>query len=298
MIVGCIKKIIAIFTSNFLPKFTCGNKNYFFMNDIDTQKVKFSKFHGAGNDFVMINAMNVPFVASDEDIFQICHRRTGIGADGLIVILPSEKHDFSMKYYNCDGHESTFCGNGGRCVAAFAHKEGIALEHVVYEAIDGIHEASVSRKSDRDFEVSLSMRNIDNFNVNDNRLIINTGSPHYVTRVNNLRDFDVVNNGSKIRYDKSISTDGVNVDFMELIDGQYNIRTYERGVEDETLACGTGVTASAIAASLWYGGSDINIKTTLATLNVKFEKKNNTFINIVLTGPATHVCDGFYFLTK
>jgi len=268
------------------------------MNNIDIQKVIFSKYHGAGNDFVMINAINVPFVASDEEIFQICHRRTGIGADGLIVIFPSEKYDFRMKYYNCDGHESSFCGNGGRCVAAFAFEEGISSEHIVYEAIDGLHEAFVCKKSDIDFEISLSMRDIDNYQFDDNRLIINTGSPHYVTRVKNLKNYDVVKNGSKIRYDKMVSADGVNVDFMELIDGQYNIRTYERGVEGETLACGTGVTASAIAASLWYGGNNINIKTILTTLNVKFEKNDNTFINIVLTGPATHVCDGFYLLHK
>lgn len=268
------------------------------MDNIDNHKIKFSKYHGAGNDFVMVNALSAPFVASDEEIFQICHRRTGIGADGLIVILPSDKFDFKMKYYNCDGRESTFCGNGGRCVAAFAFEEKIASEHIVYEAIDGIHEAFVNKISENEFVVSLSMHDVSSYKLNDNSLLINTGSPHYVTQVENLKDYDVVKNGSAIRYDKKISVDGVNVDFMELIDGQYSIRTYERGVEYETLACGTGVTASAIAASLWYGGDDINIKTTLATLNVKFQKKNNTFINIVLTGPATHVCDGFYLIGK
>jgi len=266
------------------------------MQNIDNQVIKFSKFHGAGNDFVMVNAKDVPFVATDEEIFKICHRRTGIGADGLIVILPSEKCDFRMKYYNCDGHESTFCGNGGRCVAAFAFEQGIASQHMVYEAIDGLHEAFVSIVSAKEYKVSLSMRNIDSFEINDDRLLINTGSPHYVTRIENLMKFDVFKNGAVIRYDKNISNDGVNVDFMELIDGQYYIRTYERGVEDETLACGTGVTASAIAASLWYGGNDINIKTTLATLNVKFKKEGNRIYNVVLTGPATHVCDGVYLL--
>ena len=268
------------------------------MDNIDNQKIKFSKYHGAGNDFVMVNALSVPFVASEEEIFQICHRRTGIGADGLIVVMPSDKFDFRMKYYNCDGRESTFCGNGGRCVAAFAFEEKIASEHIVYEAIDGIHEAFVNKISEKEFTVSLSMHDVSSYKLNDNSLLINTGSPHYVTRVKNLKDYDVVKNGSSIRYNKNISADGVNVDFMELIDGQYNIRTYERGVEDETLACGTGVTASAIAASLWHGGDDINIKTTLATLNVKFQKKDNTFISIVLTGPATHVCDGFYLIEK
>lgn len=268
------------------------------MNIFDNQFIKFSKFHGAGNDFVMVNAKDVPFVASDEEIFEICHRRTGIGADGLIAVLPSDKYDFRMKYYNCDGHESTFCGNGGRCVAAFAYEQGIASQHIVYEAIDGIHEAFVNKTSAKEYKVSLSMRNIDSFEISDDRLLINTGSPHYVTKVKDLRNYDVVKNGASIRYDKSISDDGVNVDFMEIIDGQYCIRTYERGVEDETLACGTGVTASAIAAALWYGGNDINIKTTLATLNVKFKKEGNSIHDVVLTGPATHVCDGVYFLNR
>lgn len=268
------------------------------MKIIDSQFIKFSKFHGAGNDFVMINAKDMPFVASDKEIFEICHRRTGIGADGLIVILPSEKYDFRMRYYNCDGRESTFCGNGGRCAAAFAHSLGIASQNIVYEAVDGVHEAAVSMVSGHEFKVSLSMRDIDRFEIDDERLLIDTGSPHYVTRVSNLKDFDVVRNGASIRYDKNVSRDGVNVDFMEQIDGQYNIRTYERGVEDETLACGTGVTASAIAASLWYGGDDIDIRTTLATLNVMFRRDGDRISDIVLTGPATHVGDGVYFLRR
>ena len=142
------------------------------------------------------------------------------------------------------------------------------------------------------------MRDIESYDLNDERLIINTGSPHYVTRVQNLTDFDVRKHGAEIRNDKNISKNGVNVDFMEVIDNKYNIRTFERGVEDETLACGTGVTASAIAAALWYGGNDININTTLATLNVKFEKSGNSIKHIVLSGPATHVFDGFYIFAK
>jgi diaminopimelate epimerase len=146
--------------------------------------------------------------------------------------------------------------------------------------------------------VSITMRDIESYDLNDERLLINTGSPHYVTRVKDLKNYDVRKHGAEIRNDKRISNDGVNVDFMEVIDNQYHIRTFERGVEDETLACGTGVTASAIAAALWYGGDNINIKTTLATLNVKFEKAGNSIKNIVLSGPATHVFDGFYIFAK
>ena len=268
------------------------------MQNIDYKGVKFSKYHGAGNDFVMINAKKSAISLADDEVKNICDRRTGVGADGLIMILPSEKYDFRMKYYNCDGHESTFCGNGGRCIAAFALEEGLASQHVEYEAIDGVHKAVVTKISDNEFTVSITMRDIENYDLNNDRLIINTGSPHYVTRVKNLKDFDVRKHGAEIRNDKSISTDGINVDFMEVIDNQFHIRTFERGVEDETLACGTGVTASSIAAALWYGGNDINIKTTLATLNVKFEKVGNSIKNIVLSGPATHVFDGFYIFAK
>ena len=268
------------------------------MHNIDYKGISFSKYHGAGNDFVMINAIKSPVSLTDEEVKEICDRRTGVGADGLIMVLPSENHDFRMKYYNCDGHESTFCGNGGRCIAAFAVEEGLAPQHIDYEAVDGIHKALVTKNSDNEYMVSITMRDIDSFDLTDERLLINTGSPHYVTRVENLKDYDVRKNGAMIRNDKSISKDGVNVDFMEIIDNQYNIRTFERGVEDETLACGTGVTASAIAAALWYGGENINIKTTLATLNVKFEKVGNSIKNIVLSGPATHVFDGFYIFAK
>lgn len=268
------------------------------MQNVDNHSLRFSKYHGAGNDFVMINAIKTPVNLTDDEVKAICDRRTGVGADGLIMILPSENYNFRMKYYNCDGHESTFCGNGGRCIAAFAVEEGLAPQHIEYEAIDGIHKALVTKDSDNVFTVSITMRDIESYDLTEERLLINTGSPHYVTRVQNLKAYDVRKHGADIRNDKNISKDGVNVDFMEIIDNQYHIRTFERGVEDETLACGTGVTASAIAAALWYGGDNINIRTTLATLNVRFEKSENSIKNIVLSGPATHVFDGFYIFAK
>lgn len=264
------------------------------MNISENHYINFSKFHGAGNDFIMINAIKKELVLSEELIFKMCDRRVGIGADGLIILMLSDNHDFRMKYYNCDGKESTFCGNGGRCIAAFAHQQGIIKNEAVYEAVDGIHKAKVAEISIGEYLVELSMRDILSFKLDDNSLLIDTGSPHYVTKVNNLKDLDVKNAGAEIRYDKNISSDGVNVDFLLNDNGNIHIRTYERGVEDETLACGTGVTASAMAASLWFGGNDIDIHTQIAKLNVRFDKENNTFKNVVLTGPATHVFDGMF----
>lgn len=264
------------------------------MNITENHYVNFSKFHGAGNDFIMINAIKNEIVLSEELIFKMCDRRTGIGADGLIILMHSDNHDFRMRYYNCDGKESTFCGNGGRCIAAFAHQQGIIKNEATYEAVDGIHKAKVTETSSNEYLVELTMRDILSYKLDDNSLLIDTGSPHYVKKVVNLDTMDVNEEGAKIRYDKNISTDGVNVDFLLNDNGNIRIRTYERGVENETLACGTGVTASAMAASLWYGGNDIDIYTQIAKLNVRFDKDDNTFKNVVLTGPAAHVFDGMF----
>ena len=264
------------------------------MNITENHHINFSKFHGAGNDFIMINAIKNEIVLSEELIFKMCDRRTGIGADGLIILMHSDNHDFRMRYYNCDGKESTFCGNGGRCIAAFAHQQGIIKNEATYEAVDGIHKAKVTETSSNEYLVELTMRDILSYKLDDNSLLIDTGSPHYVKKVMNLDSMDVNAEGAKIRYDKNISSDGVNVDFLLNDNGNIRIRTYERGVENETLACGTGVTASAMAASLWYGGNDIDIYTQIAKLNVRFDKENNTFKNVVLTGPAAHVFDGMF----
>lgn len=268
------------------------------MNNAINQNINFSKFHGAGNDFIMINAIKEQILLGEELIYKMCDRRLGIGADGLIVLLPSDNHDFMMKYYNCDGKESTFCGNGGRCIAAFAHYQDIIKENATYEAVDGIHKAKITKVSKDEYHVELTMRDILSYQLNDDSLLIDTGSPHYVKKVDDLDNIDIINKGAEIRYDRQISENGVNVDFLLNKDDKIHIRTYERGVEDETLACGTGVTASAIAASLWYGGNNIDIYTQIAKLNVRFDNENNSFKNIVLSGPATHVFDGIFIFAK
>lgn len=268
------------------------------MNNTINQVINFSKFHGAGNDFIMINAMKNDLLLNDELIFKMCDRRTGIGADGLIILLPSDNQDFKMRYFNCDGKESTFCGNGGRCIAAFAHRQGLIRNETTYEAIDGIHKAKIFPISHNEYRVELTMRDIMSYKLDENSLLIDTGSPHFVKKINNWQSLDVNREGAEIRYDKNISEDGVNVDFLYNDNGKIRIRTYERGVENETLACGTGVTASAIAASLWFGGKNIDIYTQIAKLNVRFDIENNSFKNVVLSGPAAHVFDGLFIFAK
>lgn len=268
------------------------------MHNTVNQNIKFSKFHGAGNDFIMINAMEEQILLSEELILKMCDRRTGIGADGLIMMSPSENHDFRMRYFNCDGKESTFCGNGGRCIAAFAYQQKVIGNKATYEAVDGIHNVIVTEKSCSEYYVELTMRDIMSYQLSDDTLLIDTGSPHFVKKTDDIDEIDIINKGAEIRYDKNISADGVNVDFLSCKDGKIRIRTYERGVENETLACGTGVTASAIAASLWFGGNDIDVYTRIAKLNVRFDKDKGQFKNVVLSGPATHVFDGMFIFAE
>lgn len=264
------------------------------MNYLNNKYIRFSKYHGAGNDFIMINCFSQHIELTSKIVFKMCDRHLGIGADGLILLLPSKNHDFKMKYYNCDGKESTFCGNGGRCITAFAYREKIIHEYTEYEAIDGIHKAYIKKISPQNYNVELTMCDISSYDINEKRLIIDTGSPHYVTIVKDLNNLDVKKEGAAIRYDKAISKEGVNVDFMSLNNGEFYIRTYERGVENETLSCGTGVTASAIAASLWYGGNDININTKIEKFKIRFKRKKNSFKDIILSGPVTYVFNGIY----
>lgn len=255
-------------------------------------ELKFDKYHGAGNDFILINCLKDSVFLSAEQIRFLCHRRLGIGADGLIMLLPEDGNDFRMKYFNADGIEGSMCGNGGRTVAAYAFKNQIAESKIRFQAFDGEHEAEILSSEGVDFEVLLTMKDVEARNFDDQHLIIDTGSPHYVTKVDNLSDFDVFQEGRKIRYDKSISLNGLNVNFLERKGDEIFLRTYERGVEDETLSCGTGVTAAAIASSLWFGQNEYWIQTPGGRLFVRFSRNADKFSNIVLQGPVKFVFQG------
>lgn len=263
-------------------------------------KIPFHKYHGAGNDFIIIDERHTSYLNLVEQnhqiIADICHRKFGIGADGLMLLRIHPEYDFRMVYFNSDGYEGSMCGNGGRCLAAFAFHNHIIGEKALFIASDGLHQAVINTDDGISASVSLSMNDVVEIHETGNDLFLDTGSPHLVNFVSNLEELDVYTEGRKKRYSDTFSPDGTNVNFAELVEGNIHIRTYERGVEDETLACGTGITATAIAAHhkglLKSTNNEVNLIARGGTLNVSFTPNPHGYSNIVLTGPAVKVFTG------
>ena len=256
-------------------------------------QIEFYKYQGTGNDFVMIDNRTNFFPKEDIQLIELlCDRRFGIGADGLILLENDSDTDFRMVYYNSDGNESSMCGNGGRCLVAFANQMGVINNQAIFMAADGLHHASVGGD---DTIVSLQMIDVDEIQKKDSYTFLNTGSPHHVQLVDDLRQYNVKENGAAIRYGELYGEKGSNVNFVKKIDDDtFSLRTYERGVEDETLACGTGATAVAIAMNA-IGQTDktsINLNVEGGKLNVSFDKMGDHFTNVFLTGPAKFVFKG------
>ena len=253
-------------------------------------KLTFYKFQGTGNDFVMIDNREKTFDEKDSKLVAfLCDRRFGIGADGLILLENEEGVDFKMVYYNSDGNESSMCGNGGRCLVAFASYLNIINDKATFNAVDGLHHATISGDI-----VSLQMKDVSEIKVKSNASFLDTGSPHHVQLVNNLKDFEVKTEGQKLRYGV-YGQKGSNINFVEPFDDEtFSVRTYERGVEDETLSCGTGVTAVAIAmhAAGRVKTNTVKIKAVGGNLEINFEKFGDVYKNVFLTGPAKFVFKG------
>lgn len=256
--------------------------------------VNFCKYQGAGNDFILIDNRKKEFDTNPEYVKRLCDRRFGIGADGLMLLEEDKDSDFYMRFYNSDGYEGTMCGNGGRCIVAFAHRLGIAKDSTTFNAPDGLHTAKIADKGSY-LLVNLKLNDVDDVNVGNGYYFLNTGSPHYVQFIEHMESFDVVGEGRRIRHSQLFAPEGTNVNFAEVKGDQILIGTFERGVEDETLACGTGATATAIAASIHTdsGKNKYHIKAKGGDLKISFEKKaDGKYRNIWLEGPATFVFEG------
>lgn len=255
----------------------------------------FYKYQGAGNDFILVDQRTRQTIgASDQEgIARLCHRRFGIGADGLILLQSVADYDFEMLYFNADGRMGSLCGNGARCVVAFAHFLGCIQDTCRFLASDGPHEAEVVRPD----WIEVHMRDVHTWVDGADFFTVNTGSPHFVRFIPDLSECDVFQEGRRIRYAPEYMETGINVNFAEEItDGGLRVGTYERGVEDETLACGTGVTAAALAyvhkKSNPIGDWNIPIEAKGGQLQVRFQYDGTTFRNIWLCGPATQVFEG------
>ncbi|MBT8324453.1 MAG: diaminopimelate epimerase [Winogradskyella sp.] len=251
----------------------------------------FYKYQGTGNDFIIIDNRSSQFNKNNtKRVSALCDRRFGIGADGLILLENDDEADFKMVYYNSDGNESTMCGNGGRCITAFANMLGIISENAVFRAIDGLHQSRIEGE-----KVYLQMQVVDTVKINDSYVYLDTGSPHHVTLVNDVEALNLKSEGARIRYSDLYGKDGCNINFVQQVDeSQFKVRTYERGVEDETLSCGTGVTAVAIAMSALNktNKKQVELETPGGELSVKFSKQNDSYSDIWLIGPATFVYKG------
>lgn len=251
--------------------------------------INFSKYHGTGNDFIIINDTQDTIILDTIQIKFLCDRKFGIGADGLMLIKSAENHDFEMKYYNADGNIGSMCGNGGRCITSFAKKHNVIHNNATFLAPDGVHQSYIDDMN----LVKLKMIDVNNISDCIDYIFMNTGSPHYIEFVENVDKIDVYNRGKKIRYSNKFK-DGTNVNFVSITEKGIYLRTYERGVEDETLSCGTGSVAAAIAFYYRYKPdmTSIHVETKGGNLEVSFEENENIFTNVYLKGPAEYVFSG------
>jgi diaminopimelate epimerase len=257
--------------------------------------LSFSKYHGTGNDFILIDNREGKYSSlTEKQIELLCNRRFGIGADGLIFLENVSDADFKMIYFNSDGRVSSMCGNGGRCIVAYAKSLSLIKGVTKFIAIDGVHEAII--ESSNPIIVKLKMKDVNEVVQMEGGLFLNTGSPHYVRFVNDVASIDVIEQGRRIRYSHRFGKEGTNVNFVQTLGDKLIVRSYERGVEDETLSCGTGIVASALA-SVFNGvipkkEGIFTLHAMGGILNVHYERSGNCFKNIWLEAEATFVFNG------
>lgn len=252
-------------------------------------QIHFDKYQATGNDFILLDNRDERYSnLNREQIKRLCDRRFGVGADGLMMLNAKEGYDFEMKYFNADGDIGSMCGNGGRCIVAFANKSGISKDRYFFLAYDGDHFAKLREES-----VSLKMNPVTEVHKDGDAFVLDTGSPHYVLPVDDIMGIDVYAEGRKIRYSDLYKEAGINVNFVQQQGAKsLFVRTYERGVEDETYSCGTGVTASAIAFAVDEGEHVFDIVTKGGKLEVSYRRIQGHFDDIWLTGSAEFVFSG------
>lgn len=253
----------------------------------------FYKYHGTGNDFILFDDRDRKLhELTKEQVAMLCHRRFGIGADGLILIRSVEGYDFEMVYYNSDGGESSMCGNGGRCISMLAHHLGIVGKEIRFLAIDGPHEARISGD-----KVELKMQDVNGIMTKERDLVLDTGSPHYLIFDENIKDINLIDSAHAVRFSDEFKEAGINVNLVEAINGnsEISVRTYERGVENETYSCGTGVVASSVGFAFTRkaeGHNKFSIHTPGGDLETEFDLEGDTAKNVWLIGPAKYVFEG------
>jgi diaminopimelate epimerase len=259
----------------------------------------FYKYQGAGNDFILVDQRLQQWLKAEDEalVERLCDRHFGIGADGLILLEACAGYDFAMTYFNADGRVSTMCGNGGRCLAAFAKDRGMAGDRFRFLAADGPHEAVLQQKTDGEYWVELKMSDVQHIQRRQDDFVLNTGSPHFVRFTPSVESADLLAESRAVRYSADFDAEGVNVNLVECAAGRLLIRTYERGVEDETLACGTGVTAAALAFAFREGfpegAAEIPVQARGGALLVRFRRTDRgDFSDIWLCGPAKYVFHG------
>ena len=253
----------------------------------------FYKYEATGNDFIVIDNRKQLFDITNNYLVQrLCNRKFGIGSDGLLILQSHNLYDFEMIYLNLDGKIGSFCGNGARCMILFAHKLHLFKNKTLFWSIDGLHQGYLKNTKN---EVTIKMKDIERINYHNNDFIIDSGSPHYIKFEPDIKSIDIVKEGRKIRNDNAFKGEGINVNFVTIIDNKLHIRTYERGVEDETLSCGTGAVASSVAYSIknrYYNDNQVKLNTLGGSLEVEFEKIDNRYQNIYLKGNVREVFNG------
>jgi len=255
--------------------------------------IRFYKYQGTGNDFILIDNRRLGLPHHTQELFEKwCARRFGIGADGLIFLEEEEGYDFRMVYFNSDGGLSSMCGNGGRCIVKFAQDLGIIGNEAHFIAVDGPHNAKI-----KDGIVALKMQDVEGVESMDGDFYLQTGSPHFVRfKKQELESIDLLKEAHEVRYNERFKAEGTNINLVKDNGDHLDVRTYERGVEDETYSCGTGVTAVAIVNHICSPSAQSyvqKIETKGGSLEVRLYKESDSIYREVwLCGPAEYVYQG------